>query len=103
MVKPTVFHYQRPYDVIATDYNSYAVTYSCRVRRSKRSLFFMKKKEEFVWILTRKPLNVFQGQEDLDTTDADMKEYNRIRKLTKKIVEEALPDYPFEDQQRITI
>lgn len=68
----------RDYHVLATDYHSYAIVYSCK----DFAKFF---KQEYVWVLTRTII---------DPTD-DEDEYNRILMIVQYTLQNMVPDYNF--------
>ena len=72
---------------MSTDYTSYLLVYGCR------TLFFNRKKNEFVRVLTRKPL---------DPTE-DASEYKRIQNLVKDLLVKNVPGYNFEASLRNTL
>ena len=78
------------YNVLATDYSSYAVVYSCRTS------FFGHKKSEYAWILTRKPLDVNYSEQDMDIMNEDVMEWDRIKNIAKNVLEKQVPGYDFE-------
>ena len=73
------------YRILSTDYDSYAVVYSCTdTLAGSISLF------EFAWVLTREPLT------------KEMPEFERIDKLAREVFEEQLPAFDFENRMKIT-
>ena len=75
------------YHVLETDYDSYAVVYSCR------TVLFGKVKNEYVWILTREAM-------DPAATEG---EFKRINQIAKDVIKKNAPDYDFDGQLRRTM
>ena len=89
------------FDIISTDYHSYALAYSCKMKRNPYSLWLGKKKEEFVWVLTRKPLDILNV--NLTRSNPEIKEFERIKYLTRNILAKKVPGFDFENNMRRTI
>ena len=68
----------RNYNVMSTDYSSYAVVHSCR----EYMKFY---KEEFVWVLTREILNPIEDED----------EYNKIMTIVEDVLVKNMPEYDF--------
>lgn len=75
------------YHVLDTDYENYTVVYSCRTLLSGRV------KNEYVWVLTRNPLDAA----------IDSKEHARITNLAKDVLAKNVPGFDFDKVMRMTI
>lgn len=74
------------YRILSTDYDSYAVVYSCTdIVAGSVSLF------EFAWVLTREPLT----EESAD--------FERIDTLAREVFAEQLPAFDFENRMKVTL
>ena len=85
------------YNVLSTDYTTYAVVYSCRTS------FFGFKKTEYAWVLTRKPLDVNYSEQELDINDPDVLEWTRIRDIAQEVLEKQVPGYDFENTLKVQV
>jgi len=75
------------YHVVDTDYDNYAVIYSCR------TLLFGRVKNEYVWVLTREGL-------DPITTEDKFKKYSQ---KAKDVLKMNAPDFDFDAKMRRTL
>ena len=75
------------YHVLETDYDSYAIVYSCRTLLQGRV------RNEYSWILTRDPID--------PTANAD--KFKEITKRAKDVLAENVPGFDFDNVMRRTI
>lgn len=70
------------FNVISTDYNSYAIVYKCV------NHLFSRVKQEYVWVYMRHPY-------DPTGTPADELEYNRVTQVAQEFIENNIPEFDF--------
>ena len=76
-----------PYEIISTDFDSYAVLYE------RRTTFFSRKYFDLIWIISRRPLDVSKNESERDPYDPDVQEFDRIMALAMNIIIEKIPDF----------
>ena len=78
---PYVYPFWRDYDILSTDFTSYAIIYHCTTRYY--GLFHLK--SESFHVITRRPLD----------EETDFEEYNRIKNIASNFLEKHLEDFDF--------
>lgn len=70
------------HNILRTDYDSYALMHTCKLHRTKHTLFFRRVREDHFWIITRKPLDLYYSAEEFNEfLIPDVAEYKRIQAL----------------------
>ena len=75
------------YHVLETDYEGYAIVYSCRTLLNGRV------KNEYAWILTREPMDKVENPS----------EFHRITSKAKEVLGQNVPGFDFDNAMRSTI
>lgn len=89
------------YDILATDYDTYAIMYTCK--EAKTLTGKPKRRKENLWLLTRHPFNVKFEQDHLDVHNLEFQEFMRIKNHAIRVVSKHVPDFRFDAYMRPTI
>lgn len=84
----------RNLQVLATDYENYAILYDCR-RNFYDDWFFRPVRMDQLFILTRRPLNVSRNPKERRSGE-DLELFEKVYEVSKMIVKQNIPDYDFD-------